>query len=188
MGFEFTHRGGIERQVRSIAREQIDKALLECGQDGAEFGKLVHGLRRRCKKLRGLVRLIEPHFKQWKQENRAFGDAADVLSGTRDAAVQVETFAHVLAFDARRDSGARIDAEHGAALMQWLESGLGQAPAAAERARLLADFAALLKAAGETHQGLVALGAGLRSDRGWPRAHLSAHARWAGERRGRANG
>ena len=149
MGFEFTHRGGIERQVRSIAREQIDKALLECGQEGAEFGKLVHGLRRRCKKLRGLVRLIEPHFKQWKQENRAFGDAADVLSGTRDAAVQVETFAHLLAFDARRDSGARIDAEHGAALMQWLESGLGQAPTAAERARLLAEFATLFAAAGK---------------------------------------
>lgn len=149
MGFEFTHRHGIEAQVRSIAREQIDKALLECDQDGLEFGTLVHGLRRRCKKLRGLVRLIEPHFKHWKLENRAFGDAADVLSGPRDAAVQVETLAHLLAFDARRDSGARIDAEHGAALTQWLESGLGQAPTVAERARLLAEFAALFKAAGK---------------------------------------
>lgn len=147
MGFVFTHRHGIEAQVRSIAREQIDKALQECGQNGAEFDALVHGLRRRCKKLRGLVRLIEPRFKHWKRENRVFRDAADVLSGTRDAAVQVETLAHLLAFDARRDSGSRIDAEQGAALTEWLESGHGQPPTGAERARLLAEFVVLFQAA-----------------------------------------
>jgi hypothetical protein len=153
MGFEFTQRRGIEGQVRSIARDQIDKALQECGQDSADFGKLVHGLRRRCKKLRGLVRLIEPHFKHWRRENRVFRDAADMLSGSRDAAVLVETLAHLLAFDARRESGVRIDAGQGEELRQWLEGRIGQPPTGADRADLLAEFVALFESAGRRAKG-----------------------------------
>lgn len=149
MGFEFTQRSGIEAQVRELAREQIDKALAEAGQEGVDFGKVVHGLRRRCKKLRGLLRLIEPHFKNWKRENRAFRDAADVLSGTRDAAVLVETLAHLLAFDRSGEDGARIDADQGTVLTQWLEGRVGSPPEGDDRARMLEEFVELVQAAGK---------------------------------------
>ncbi len=149
MGFEFTQRTGIARQVRDIAREQIDKALEESRQDAADFGAVVHELRRRCKKLRGLVRLIEPHFKHWKRENRAFRDAADVLAGTRDAAVLVETFAHLLAFDRQHTDGARIEAEQSDGLAQWLAGRVGQPPTGDDRARFMAEFVELFEAAGK---------------------------------------
>lgn len=160
MGFEFTQRQGIAKQVRDIAREQIDKALEESRHDGEDFGAVVHELRRRCKKLRGLVRLIEPHFKHGKRENRAFRDAADVLAGTRDAAVLVETFGHLLAFDRQRTEGARIDAGQGALLARWLEGRVGEPPRGEERARFMAEFVALFEAAGRRAKGWTLSGRG----------------------------
>lgn len=147
MGFEFTHRGGIEAQVRDLARAQIDKALQECGDGKAEFGPLVHKLRRHCKKLRGLLRLIEPHFKGWKPEDRAFRDAARSLSGTRDAAVLVDTFAKLLTFDRERDGGTRIGAGQREELMAWLEARVPSPPAGEDRVRALEPFVGLFEAA-----------------------------------------
>jgi hypothetical protein len=168
MGFEFTHRSGIEAQVRDIARDQIDKALQECGDSEIEFGALVHKLRRHCKKLRGLLRLTEPRFRHWKQEDRAFRDAASSLAGTRDAAVLVETFAHLTTLDRKREDGARMDAGQAAALTTWLEARVTPPPAGGDRQRFLEQFAGLFEAADEragnwslSGQGFERIGDGL---------------------------
>ena len=147
MAFEFTQRRGIEQQVRDIASEQIDKALEASGEGGADFAELVHGLRRRCKRLRGLLRLIEPHFKHTRRENRAFRDAAAGLSGTRDAVVMVETFAAVLDFDRQRDGGARISAASGEALAAELKAAAGEAPDEQAASGLLQHFIETFEAA-----------------------------------------
>ena len=160
MGFEFTQQGGIEAQVRTIACEQIDKALAECRQADRDFGEIVHGLRRRCKKLRGLLRLVQPRFKRWKRENRTFRDAASGLSGTRDAAALVQTFGHLLAFDRERDGGELIDAAQSEALGAWLEGRVGAQPTGDERARLLDKFIELFEAAGERAKGWTLSGRG----------------------------
>lgn len=146
MGFEFTQQGGIEGRVRDMARDQIDKALEECRQDDIAFADLVHKLRRRCKRLRGLVRLIKPHFKHWKQEDRAFRDAAKGLSGTRDAAVLVQTFETLLKFDGER--GARIETDRGECLTAWLKGRVAEAPTGGERDEFLKDFMELFSASG----------------------------------------
>lgn len=138
MGFAFVQQSGIERQVRAIAGEQITKALEECAAPTADFDKLVHGLRRRCKKLRGLVRLIAPHFKHAKRENGAFRDAAAGLSGRRDAAVMVETFATLLDFD--RTGANRIAATQAERLLDALKSGTGAPPDGAEVNAILEEF------------------------------------------------
>ena len=149
MGFEFTHRSGIEVQVRDLARAQIEKALQECGAPEAEFGAVVHKLRRRCKKLRGLVRMIEPRFKFWKQEDRAFRDAARSLSGSRDAAVLVDTFAKLVAYD--RERGGRIDGVQREAMAAWLGARV-ISPSTGED-RVLETFAGLFEAAAVRAKG-----------------------------------
>lgn len=90
MSFAFKTRHAVGQQVRSIAGEQIDKAL-DGAKSGDDFDKTVHALRRRCKKIRGLLRLVEPNFEDFKAENSAVRDAADLLGGARDARVMVET-------------------------------------------------------------------------------------------------
>lgn len=99
MSFAFTHRKNVQAQVRDIARGQLRKALEEVAGPSQDAGKTLHSLRRRCKKLRGLVRLTRPHLKEADKENKAFREAAASLSQARDAAVMVETFAALLQSD-----------------------------------------------------------------------------------------
>jgi CHAD domain-containing protein len=108
MSFAFTHRKNVPAQVCAIAAEQIKKGLEEASQPGSDTDKIVHGLRRRCKKLRGLVRLVAPDLDDPDQENAAFRDAAASLSQARDAAVMVETFEGLLEYD-RKSGDARVD-------------------------------------------------------------------------------
>lgn len=91
MGFSFSQRSRVSRQVCNLAAEQVDAALEE-SRAGGDFDKTVHGLRRRCKKIRGLLRLVRPNFRHFDEENAAFRGAAEALSAARDAAVILETF------------------------------------------------------------------------------------------------
>ncbi len=93
--------------VRRVAKSQIDAALAEIDDEGIDRTETVHQVRKRCKKLRGLLRLVRPAFPAYADENAAFRDAARLLSGVRDAAVMVETYDALAArfgrdFDAAR--------------------------------------------------------------------------------------
>lgn len=81
----------IEKAVRRIAREQIGKALnaIEDCEDPAEP---VHDIRKHCKKLRGLLRLVRGDFAGYAQENAAFRDIAARLAGPRTAEVTLTIF------------------------------------------------------------------------------------------------
>lgn len=148
MGLGFTQQGRIGAQVRSIAREQIDKALQECSDPGIELGTLVHKLRRHCKKLRGLLRLAAPRLKRWQQEDQAFRDAARSLAGTRDAAVLVDTFTHLVALDRKRGDAARIEVGQRARVTAWLQARADRPLAGAARADMLETYVALFEMAG----------------------------------------
>lgn len=169
MGFAFTQRSGIEKQVRDIAREQIANALEECREPpDVDFGKLVHGLRRRCKKLRGLLRLIEPRFKGFEAENRAVRDAADGLAGMRDAAVMIETFDGLLKFDRAGNRIPRIGVPLADAATGLLESQVAKVPEGSARQQLLTDFCGIMEQVGNRakdwsigRSGFAALAAGL---------------------------
>jgi CHAD domain-containing protein len=91
MAFAFKARSAVSTQVRSIAAGQVEKALASAKTGEEDFDATVHGLRRRCKKLRGLLRMVEPHLAGFKPANAAIRDAADLLGGARDARVMVET-------------------------------------------------------------------------------------------------
>lgn len=140
MSFSFSRRNDVKEQVRRIAISQVEAALEECRGE-ADLDKTVHGLRRRCKKLRGLLRLIEPRCKAFAQENRAVRDAAQGLSGTRDAVVMVETFDALAAFDGKREGGgARLDTALIRQIHSMLRGRVIRAPESADREHLLGDF------------------------------------------------
>lgn len=142
MGFSFSQRSRVARQVRKIAAEQVEAALAESRADG-DFDKTVHGLRRRCKKIRGLLRLVRPNFLHFDEENAAFGNAADALSAARDAAVILETFV------ALEKQGAlqAVSAETTERLRRELEENARRVASEQDRAALLIGFGDAMVAA-----------------------------------------
>lgn len=82
----------VEAAFRRIAREQIEKAIAAIDGGQQSDAETVHEARKRCKKLRGLIRLVRPAFGDYRAENAFFRDAARGLSGLRDSDVLVTTF------------------------------------------------------------------------------------------------
>lgn len=82
-----------ESAFRAIALDQLGEALAELDRPDDEGRSVVHEVRRRCKKLRGLLRLVRPAFPGYAAENAAIRDAARLLSHVRDAEVLTETVA-----------------------------------------------------------------------------------------------
>lgn len=80
-------------EVRRVAREQTESAVaLLQDQTGDELDAAVHGARKRCKRVRALVRLVRaPLGGGYAAENAAYRDAARLLGDVRDAAVLVAT-------------------------------------------------------------------------------------------------
>jgi CHAD domain-containing protein len=80
----------VPREVRRVAVKQLTNAIdgltgqTELGPDEA-----AHDARKRCKKLRALLRLVRPELpgKLYRAENDALRDAARLLSPVRDARV-----------------------------------------------------------------------------------------------------
>jgi CHAD domain-containing protein len=87
----------VEANLRKVAASQIDKAIAEIDDPELEPHKVVHQVRKRCKKLRGLVRLVRDAFDAYKAENASFRDAAAQLSYVRDAEVIIQTFDKLVA-------------------------------------------------------------------------------------------
>ena len=81
----------VEETFRAVALSQIDEALQALASPEGEKRSVVHEARRRCKKLRGLLRLVRPAFPEFEMENSAIRDAAALLSHLRDAEVLHET-------------------------------------------------------------------------------------------------
>jgi CHAD domain-containing protein len=80
----------IETGVHRIAREQIEKAIGELDDTKLDPHEKVHQVRKRCKKMRGLLRLIRPVFPEFKRENESFRDSARELSYIRDSQSMLE--------------------------------------------------------------------------------------------------
>jgi len=92
MAYAFTHPArSVQKELRRIARRQIDNAIATIDAHGP-IAHTVHDLRKRCKKVRGAIRMVRPCFADYARENAAFRDAAQSLSFLRDADVMVATY------------------------------------------------------------------------------------------------
>ncbi len=79
--------------IRRIARDQLDKAVERIeGEDGTDLAETIHDVRKRAKKVRGLIRLVRPALPAYSKENRALRDAARRLSPLRDRGAMIEAY------------------------------------------------------------------------------------------------
>jgi CHAD domain-containing protein len=101
--------------IRRIGAEQLEGAIGSVDADGA-LEPRVHDIRKRMKKMRGLIRLVRPAFPDYAIENQHFRDTARSISGLRDAQVLGQTLERLLerhkealADDAFTEFRGRID-------------------------------------------------------------------------------
>ncbi|SLK06670.1 CHAD domain-containing protein [Novosphingobium mathurense] len=103
MAYRFKARdSSVEHAVRRIAREQAARALSAIEHEPSAIA--THEVRKSCKKIRALIRLVRPAFPDYAAENARFRDMARLMAGSRDAKVVVDT-CRLLIDDARGDLG-----------------------------------------------------------------------------------
>jgi hypothetical protein len=128
----------IPTNLRRRARRQLDNALAALAEPGVlGLEATVHDVRKRCKKVRGLIRLVRPGL--GREDRRANGhvrDAARELSPLRDAHPMLGTFDDLIA----ATHGDRLPGEP----LAGVRAGLVLRAAEAERA----DADVLLERAG----------------------------------------
>ena len=89
----------IPKNVRRLARRQLDGALAALAEPG-DLGLegTVHDVRKRCKKVRGLIRLVRPGLgDEYRRANAGVRDAARELSPLRDAHAMLGTLDDLIA-------------------------------------------------------------------------------------------
>jgi len=93
VGYKLKRNETIVEAVPRIAREQVDGAVAALRDDTRDPHERVHEARTAIKKLRGLLRLVEPGLgARFAVENARLRDIAATLSRLRDAEVLVKTF------------------------------------------------------------------------------------------------
>jgi len=93
MAFRLKRSEALPDGVRRIVREEIDAAVSELREAEVDVQKAVHQVRKRCKRLRGLLRLVQPALgKRYAIENKRFRNAGRELSELRDADALREAF------------------------------------------------------------------------------------------------
>ena len=98
MAFQFEANAPLQTEFRRIAREQLQKANAEIDNPQLSRAEAVHRVRKHCKKLRSLLRLVRPAFGgNYQSENKNLRDCARRVAGLRDAIVMLETCDKLLA-------------------------------------------------------------------------------------------
>lgn len=117
VAYELDPTQPLDAEFRRIAAGLTDHAIAQIDDDEVEVDEAVHEVRKDCKKVRGLLRLIRPAAPAlYKRENAAFRDAAASLSVLRDAEAAIETYDALV--DQFREN---IDADALAPLRQGLD-------------------------------------------------------------------
>src|SRR5262245_47740548 len=87
----------VDEGIRRIAREQVDRAAEEAGSSESNAAEAVHKVRKRCRQIRSVLKLIRPVLGEaYVAENAWYRDAAARLSGIRDAQVVNDAYDDLL--------------------------------------------------------------------------------------------
>ncbi|MEZ6090852.1 MAG: CHAD domain-containing protein [Pirellulaceae bacterium] len=93
MSYRIKRKESVQHAVRRIADEQLAKAVAEIDDPHRSRDSAVHQVRKRCKKLRGLLRMVRPAIgKTYARENAILRDAARTISSVRDAQSMIATY------------------------------------------------------------------------------------------------
>lgn len=109
MAYRFSRKDdSVQDAVRRLTRQQIHDVLRRIDDPSCDRETTVHEVRKACKKLRAVLRLVEPGFPGAAKENTALRDIARGVSVVRDAATLVGSFdAVVAAYGAQLDHDAQ---------------------------------------------------------------------------------
>lgn len=92
MGYSLKQNELLATGIKRVACEQIDQALAEIDSSSLTTHQIVHQVRKRCKKIRGVLRLVTPELGDiYTYENEWYRDSAKGLANVRDARVLVES-------------------------------------------------------------------------------------------------
>ncbi len=116
MAFHLEMGDGVEEGFRRIAIAQLERAL-RAADDPDARAAAPHAIRKRCKKLRGLLRLVRGSFDDYRVEQRALRDTARRLAALREAGAHLEALERLCARAPSRYQGPDF-----AAAGAWLES------------------------------------------------------------------
>lgn len=98
LGYRITRDDrSVQAAIQRIACEETGAAITEIDDPDLDIAQTVHQVRKRCKRIRSLIRLVQPSFPAYDHENRTFRDAAATLSRLRDTHVFIETYDALIA-------------------------------------------------------------------------------------------
>jgi CHAD domain-containing protein len=92
MSYSLDAHQSLEANLQRAASSQLEKALVEAKRDGIDDATAVHQVRKRCKKLRGLIRLYRSDFDEYKKVDKQLRKTAKRLSSSRDQQALIETY------------------------------------------------------------------------------------------------
>src|SRR6266850_2963482 len=87
----------VEAGIKRIVNEEISQAVKEIDNPRLKRSEAIHEVRKHCKKIRGVLRLVRPQLEGIYQfENAWFRDTAKGLAELRDAEALIETYDSLL--------------------------------------------------------------------------------------------
>lgn len=93
MPYRILRQESLQDGVRRIASEQVGRALSELADPRIDLQTTIYVVRRRCKKVRALLRLVRSGLgRTFRIENARFRSAGRLLSAARDAEASVRTY------------------------------------------------------------------------------------------------
>jgi CHAD domain-containing protein len=92
MAFCLKDSESVAKGIKRIVRRQVDNALRDL-EGGPASDEAVHEARRRCKKIRAVLRLVRDALgnKVYRHENACFRDAGRTVTEVRDAKMLLDT-------------------------------------------------------------------------------------------------
>src|SRR5215475_3571978 len=93
MSFCLLAQESVEDGIKRIVSEEIRQAIKEIDSPRLKRTEAIHEVRKHCKKIRGVLRLVRPQFEEtYRFENVWFRDTAKGLAELRDAEALIETY------------------------------------------------------------------------------------------------
>jgi hypothetical protein len=97
MSFSLLAEESVEDVIKRLVSEEIKQAIEEIDSSRLKRTEAIHEVRKHCKKIRGVLRLVRPQCEETYQiENAWFRDTAKGLAELRDGEAIIETYDDLL--------------------------------------------------------------------------------------------
>ena len=166
MGYRLARNESVPRELKRIAREELESAAVELGKSGKERAGGIHEARKCIKKVRAVLRLMRPELGDtYRRENLRLSRVGRRLSEFRDATAIIEIFDKL-----REKFQAELPPRSFKSIRQKLVARRARAERRSDAGEVLLKAAAMLRSAGASvkrwpleREGFQAIAPGLES-------------------------